>query len=439
MISKIINFLKADIWRFRLQNISGPKNFLIKKLRVVVLAIRAFDEDKCMLRASAMTFYSMLSVVPVVAMAFGVAKGFGFEKLLETQLYKWLPGQEEVVVRVIEFANSMLAKTRGGLIAGIGVVLLFWTVIKLLGNVETSFNDIWQIKSSRSFSRKFSDYLSVMLICPFLLIFSSSAMVFLINRMTFILKNVSCLELLGPAVSSALSISQYLFVWILFAFIYIFMPNTKVNIKSGIIAGIIAGTFFNIIQYAYVKLQVGVAQYNAIYGSFAVLPLFLVWLQTSWLIVLLGAEISFAHQNVATYEYEPDCLRISYTFKRLLTLAIVHRLVKNFSEGEKPWTDTQISCALEIPIRLVHIILDELVEAGVISESSQNRDRSVGYQPARSIEKITIRYVIDALENCGNHDIPVAESKEIGKISECLNNFSNKMNELPDNVVLKDI
>ncbi|MCK5654868.1 MAG: YihY/virulence factor BrkB family protein, partial [Candidatus Aureabacteria bacterium] len=155
MVSKIINFIKKDVWRIRLKEVSRTKSFLVKQLRIVLLAFRGFDEDKCLLRASALTFYSLLSIVPVVAMAFGIAKGFGFEKILETQLLEKFQGQEAVLTNVIDFANKLLQTTKGGLIAGIGIAFLFWTVIKVLGNIEKSFNDIWGIKQARGIGRKF--------------------------------------------------------------------------------------------------------------------------------------------------------------------------------------------------------------------------------------------------------------------------------------------
>lgn len=404
-----------------------------------MLSVRSFDEDKCLLRASALTFYSLLSIVPVVAMAFGIAKGFGFEKLLEKFLIEQLQGQEEAANRIIMFAQSLLENTRGGVIAGIGVAVLFWTVIKLLGNIEKSFNDIWGIKKSRSFGRKFSDYLSAMLICPVLLIMSSSATVALTGQIKVIVSKISLLGLFSPLIFAVLKLMPFGIVWIVFTFLYIFMPNNKISFKSGLLAGIIAGTLYQLLQGTYINFQVGMAKYNAIYGSFAALPLFLLWLQISWLIVLLGAEISFAHQNVDTYEFEPDYLRISYSFKKTLTLMIVHLMVKKFSSRECPLTAPQISHTLEIPIRLVHQILYELVQSGILVEVALSDDENIGYQPAQSIEKFTIKYIIDTLENHGSDNIPIVSSRELDRITECLKDFGDKMEKSSANVTLRDV
>ncbi|HQP12356.1 MAG TPA: YihY/virulence factor BrkB family protein, partial [Candidatus Omnitrophota bacterium] len=329
-IRHLIQFLKVDIWRIRMHKLSRTKSFWLKQLRIMLLAFRGFDEDKCQLRASALTYYSLLSIVPLVAMAFGIAKGFGIEKILEKQLYEKLAGQEEVVERIISFSQTLLETTKGGVIAGVGVAILFWTVIKVLGNIESSFNDIWGIRKSRTWGRKFSDYLSIMLICPLLLIMSSSITVLVTSQVKLVVEKISFLGVLSPAIFMILSLLPYCVIWVLFTYIYIFMPNTSVSFKSGLFGGMIAGTIYQIVQWIYINFQVGVAKYGAVYGSFAALPLFLVWLQMSWIIVLFGAEISFAEQNVETYELEPDCLKASHTYKRLLALRIVQLSVKRF-------------------------------------------------------------------------------------------------------------
>ena len=438
-ISKIINFIQHDIWRMRLRDLSRRKSFLIKQLRIILRALRGFDEDKCQLRASALTFYSLLSVVPVAAMAFGIAKGFGFERLLETQLLGKFPGQQEVILQIIDFAHTLLENTKGGVVAGVGVALLFWTVIKVLGNIERSFNDIWGIKEARKFGRKFSDYLSIMLICPILIIVSSSITVFIATQIRFIMEKISLLGIFSPIISFILKLLPYCMIWVLFTFVYIFMPNTKVNFKSGLLAGIVAGSLYQIIQWVYITFQVGAAKYNAIYGSFAALPLFLVWLQVSWLVLLFGAEISFAHQNVDMYEFEPDSLRANYSFKRLLALEITHLIVKNFSSGGKPFTASGISHRLEIPIRLVRQIIYELTEAGVISEVKTQEYKEMAYQPARDTQSLSIKSTIEALEHRGVDNIPVAQTAELRVLSDSLQNFSSIVEKSPANKLLKDI
>jgi membrane protein len=411
LISKFFAFIRIDIWRIRLDDLPFGKSFLIKQLRIIILAFRGYNEDRCLLRASSLTFYTLLSIVPVAAMFFGVAKGFGFERRLEDQLFERFPGQEEVLSQVIHFSNSLLEQTRGGLIAGIGLLVLFWSVLKVLGHIEMAFNDIWEIKKQRSWGRKFSDYLSIMLIS-----------LFITTQVAQITQKVELLGVVSPLISFFLKFTPYVLIWALFTILYIIMPNTKVHFKAGLLGGVVAGTLYQIAQGAYISFQIGAAKYNAIYGSFAALPLFLMWVQISWWIVLFGAELSFASQSVHTYEYEPDCLKVSPGYKRLLTLQIAHLLIQNFANGEKPVTDSQISTRLEMPIRLVHNILYDLVESGLVSETIT-----------------TIQSVLEALEQSGTDTLPVAQTEGHQALSEALKNLNAAMESSPANKLLKDI
>ena len=372
-------------------------------------------------------------------MAFGIAKGFGFEKVLEKQLLSKVSGQEQVLTQIFDFAKTLLENTKGGLVAGIGVVVLFWTVIKVLTNIERSFNDIWGIKKTRPLGRKFSDYLSVMVICPILLIVSSSITVFITTQTTMIIDKFVVLGVVAPFIFFVLKILPYGMIAILFTFIYIFMPNTKVNFKSALIGGVIGGVLYVLSQWAYITFQVGAGKFNAIYGSFAALPLFLIWLQLSWLIVLFGAEISFAHQNVDMFEFEPDCLNASNNFKKLLSLRITQLIVKNFTLGLKPFEVKQISQTLEIPTRLLRQILFELVESRILNETKTEDYKEVGYQPAIDIDLMSIQYVMNALENRGTKDIPVVQTKELDILSQSLNSFFDLSNSSEANKLLKDM
>jgi len=439
MLSKIIRFLTTDIWRIKLVNFSRRKSVLIRQLRIIILTLRGFGEDKCFLRASSLTFYFLFAIVPVFAMIFGIAKGFGIEKILEAQIMEKFEGQQEIIEKVIQFSNTLLQQTKGGIITGIGLVLLVWTVIRVLSNIENSFNDIWGIKKPRSHGRKFSDYLAIIFICPILLVIPGSLTVAITGNFDVITRKMAILSTFGPLLLIFVKLLPYMVIWLLFTFIYSFMPNTRVNLKSAVVGGVVAGTIYQVIQWIYITFQIGAAKYGVIYGSFAAIPLFLMWIQISWLIVLFGTEISFAHQNVETYEFEHDCLQASYSLKKIIALRIVHMLVKNFSTGKEALTASGISQKLEIPIRLVNAILYELVESGILSEIKQEDEKNVFYQPARDPEMLTIKYVIDALEQRGSHNIPVVESVELDKIRECLKTFSDITEKSQANVPLKNI
>ncbi|MDY6800263.1 MAG: YihY/virulence factor BrkB family protein [Bacteroidota bacterium] len=415
------------------------KLLLIKQLRVLLLAFRGYKEDKLGLRASALTYFSMMSVVPVVAMGFGIAKGFGFDKYLENQLTQNFSGQQEVLDWIIRFAHSFLENTKGGIIAGIGIAILIWTVMKVLGNIESSFNAIWQIRTPRVWFRKFSDYLSMMLIAPILLILSTSANVFISTQLVRITAEVDILGYISPIIFFLIKLIPYVLFWLMLTIIYMVMPNTKVNFKSAFIAGIIAGTIFVFVQWAYIHFQVGVSKYNAIYGSFAALPLFLMWLQISWLIILFGAEISFSVQNVEQYEFDPDIQNLSLFSQRVLTLMVARLIVKRFEHGDKPLTDKEISQTLEIPIRLVRNILFVLRESKILTELATQQYKEKAYQPAQDINKITVSYILNAIDHNGVDKILAADSKEKDQIKKLLNDFDLAIQNTKGTMLLKDI
>jgi membrane protein len=436
---KIMSFLRHDVWRVRRTSLPPGKSFFLNLLRVFILSVRGFDEDKCRLRASALTFYSLISIVPVMAMAFGIAKGFGFEKLMEQQLRDKLAGHEDILQKVLEFSNALLANTQGGLIAGAGLIVLIWAILKVLGQIEDSFNDIWGVKEKRSLGRMFGDYLSLMLVCPVLLILSSGLTIFFTTQITTIVEKFTFLGVIGPAVFTFLKFLPYALLWGVFAFIYIFMPNTKVRFSSGLYAGIVAGTIFQLVQWAYITFQIGVAKYNAIYGSFAALPLFLIWLQLSWFIVLYGAEFSFALQNVDTYEFEPDALEASHRVKTLLALQIAHHLVQNFARAEPPSTAREISARLEIPIRFTNEILFGLKKSNILTTAEAEGNGEQAYQPARDISRLAIQDVIVALEQRGLNEMPFAHTPEFAILSSSLEAFGKAVEKLPENKLLTQI
>ncbi|OGP91972.1 MAG: hypothetical protein A2Z19_04045 [Deltaproteobacteria bacterium RBG_16_54_18] len=438
-ISRVINFFAVDIWKIQQRDLSRAAWLLIMQARILVVVLRGFYEDKIQLRASSLTYNTLLSIVPLVAVLFGIAKGFSFDKALEQYIVVNLQMHDAIVTRVITFSRTLLETTKGGVIAGIGVIMLFWTIIRVLANIERSFNDIWGIRKARTLVRKISDYLSFMLICPFLLVMSSTVTVVLASQYKLAVQKIGLLGALDPAVFFLLRFVPLGILWVMFAFIYIFMPNIKVSLKSGALAGLITALIFQFFQVLYINAQIWIAQYNAIYGSFAALPLFLIWLQMSWLIVLLGAEYSFAQQNIEMYEFEHAYHEVSYSFKKLLSLRIVHALVRNFAQAGAPWTELKISQKLGIPVRLVRDLLRELREAKVISQVVLEDDQTVAYQPARSLDRITVQFVIDALEQRGSDDIQVAKTRELKKLSSLLAGFHHLIARSPANRRLQDL
>ena len=436
---KVIHFFTKKVWELNREELSKPKGLLLKPLRVVLFTIRGYVHDNCALQASALTFYSLLSIVPVVAMAFGIAKGFGLEQRLESQLYLRFAGQEEVLAKVIDFSRSLLENTKGGLIAGIGVVLLFWSAIKVLSHIEYTLNHIWKV-SSRSFVRKFTDYMSIMIISPLLVIVSSSVNVFITTQVTAITGKLSLLQAASPVIFMLLKLLPFGLIWLLFIMIYLIMPNTQVRFSSAIIAGIIAGTIYQLTQGVYISAQVLVSKYNAIYGSFAALPLFLIWLQLSWMIVLLGAEIAYAHEHVGHYSMVTDYKRTSPDFRRRYALHILRLIIQRFRNGDHPLTAAQISKHLKAPLLLVEQLIEQLCQSGLIStvESKKNNGPCV-YQPARDIHTITIASVLEALDKRGDKDLPAENDSEFATISQAVEDVRKEMDKSTANRLIIDL
>jgi len=434
---KILQFLLRDLWSVRLEEYPPKTKFLFKYLRIVVLSLRGSIENKVTIRASALTYYTLMSVVPILAVGFGIAKGFGADKYLEQQLTESLKGQEEIASKLISFSNSLLEKTGGGLIAGIGIVFLFYSVAKVLSSIETSFNDIWKIDKARTLSRKFSDYLSMMLIAPILLIAAGSINVYLATSLNTIAKQIEIIGFISPYLMFVLKFIPYLLIWILFSVMYIVMPNTKVSYQSGIISGIIAGSAFAVTQWFYIDCQVGVSKYNAIYGSFAALPLLLIWIQVSWMIVLFGAEVSFANQNVDMYEFESETEHISPHSKRNLSLLILNFIVKRFVNGEKALTALELSQSLKIPGRLLKSLLHNLIQCKIIVETIDNDSKNIAYQPAQHIDNLSVASVIKALDNLGDTFEP--DLPEMKTILDISNSITSKTEAIKENVLIRDI
>jgi membrane protein len=432
MFKNFLQFFTRDIWSSRFTEISNMKLTTLRQIKIVIIAFRGFHKTRCYLRASALTYYTVLSIVPILALAFGISKGFGLENKLQNQIQERFQGHEAVVEKLITFSNNMLDKTNGGLIAGIGVAILLWSVIKLLSNVEHSFNTIWGVKKQRTIFRQFTDYLSITLICPILLIVSGSFTAKVASGMS----GFNLPSYVDVAISTFL---PYIMIWLVFAFIYMFIPNCKVKPQAALLPGIIAGTIFCVIQWGYVNFQVGVTRYNAIYGSFAALPLFLVWVQISWVVVLFGAEISFAYQNIKDFEYEENILNISNNLKLLLSIRIIHLIVKGFCNDETPYTSTALSHKIQIPIRLTRELLFELVQSNLLTEIKTDNDKTDAYQPAHTPEKISLFYVIETLNFNKDRDIHFDKSKELKVLEKCLDDFNRTLKNSPSNILLKNI
>lgn len=440
-LTGILKYFRSRIWDVRLEDRSKWSAFLFKQLRIVLIVSKNFIGNKLQVQSAGLTFYTMLSVVPLVALVFAIAKGFGIQTNLEEQLRGSLTGHEEVADQIMTFANRMLDNTQSGLLAVIGIAILLWTVMSLLSNIETAFNDIWQVPQGRSWVRKFTEYFSIMLIAPILILVSGSMQVVLTSGFENLAGVVEFLNLIGPVVFFFIKMVPYILIWLVFTFVYIVMPNTKVNFSSALIAGVIAGTSFILVQWVYINFQVGVSRYNAIYGSFAALPLFMVWANMSWLITLIGAEVAYANQNVTQIENEIDGNRLSIAQIHVLAMIICKKVASNFQLGEKPMSAKTMSVTLRIPFGVTNRVLELLVDAEILTEVQTPDNQPNTFLPIRSFENITISDLMKALDSNQHTKIPSMSSQELNeylsiynKTRDAMGNDSSnlKIRELPD-------
>jgi membrane protein len=436
---RIVHFFTVDMWRLNKEALSRPRALWLTALRITAITVKGYIRDNCALRASALTFYSLLSIVPVVALAFGISKGFGLEQRLESQLHQRFAGQQEVISKVIDFARSLLENTKGGLIAGIGVLLLIWSAVKVLNHIEATLNHIWKVQA-RSTIRKFTDFLSIMIISPLLVVVSSSVNVYIAAEITALTGKMALLQAASPLIFFLLKLLPFGLIWVLFILIYLVMPNTQVRFPSAFLAGIIAGSVYQILQGVYINAQVLVSKTNAIYGSFAALPFFLMWLQLSWMIVLLGAEIAYSHQHVGHFGMAADYRRISMDIRRRYALHILRLVIGRFQKGLRPFTVDQIAKTLKLPYLLVFQLIGDLQASNLVSAvRSERNNGQPAYQPARDINGITIGSVLEALDKAGATHWPESDDPELHRVSQALDEVQAALRNSPADRLVKDL
>ncbi|WP_165157524.1 YihY/virulence factor BrkB family protein [Parabacteroides sp. ZJ-118] len=437
LLARTIRFVTYDIWRITENEVSGLRKIYIHIIKTITLAVRGFKSENLQTKASALTYSTLLSIVPLLAVLLGIAKGFGFQGTVRQELFDYFPGHEIELNKAFEFVESYLAQAQGGVIIGVGLILLFYTVINLISSVEDTFNDIWQIQKSRPWYRKISDYLALFLVLPVLMTASSGLSIFMSTLQNSFLGQYLFFT---PLMELLLHIAPYIITTLAFTGLYVSLPNTKVRFVNGLVAGFIAGCAFQLFQFIYISGQIWVSKYNAIYGSFAVLPLLMLWLQLSWLICLFGAELSYASQNVKTFSFDGDSRNISRRYKDFLTLLIASLVIKRFVKGGKPYTADELSDAYRIPIRITTQILYLLTKLEILIEVNfGDDDRVAYYQPAIDVNKITVSYLLTRMDVSGSEDFKIDTSQLFSKEWKALLKTREDMTKANDNILLKDL
>lgn len=434
MFNKIEQFLRTDIWKLNLPDLSKFKRMLIYVLRVIILALRGLRDHEISLRAAKLTFYSFLSTIALIGLIFGISKGFKLEKAIEQSLTSNFQGHPEVLDWLITFINSFLKNTSEKIIIIVSAIVLLVSVVKILSKIENASNLVWGVNKSRNWFRKFSDYLSITLISA-VLIFLSTA---LLSYTASYMNDFSGSSHLNSFFIFLLKASPYVIIWFLLSLIYILIPNRKVSFTQAFLASIISGTVFAFAQWLFISLMIVISEYNPIYGILVSFPLFVIWLQISWVLILLGVEISFAAANSELFEFEYDIEHLNTISKKKTILLIVHYIVSNFEKNSKPTSEKEIKDDLEIPLLLIEEIISLLIDAKLLVKVKKNDNEEDYYQPAVDIKKITVCYVLDELDKMGVDKLLVKKSKESEQVEKVMAEIL-KTQKTQGNILLKDI
>lgn len=380
----------------------------VKTLKIINLSIRSFLDRDLQVRACALTYSTVLAVVPALAMLFAIARGFGFQNLLQSELFRYFPAQHQALETALTYVDNYLAQASQGIFIGIGLIFLLWTLLSLMSNVEDTFNHVWGTTTKRSLQRKFTDYTALFLLLPVLMVCSAGISIFMSDAV----QHVFAGNPLSPVVHRLLAFTPTVISWLIFTAAYYLIPNTKVHFKGALFAGILCGTVFQMVQWLFVTGQVYVSKYNAIYGSFAFLPLLLVWLQLSWLITLSGVVLTYAWQNFDSFAYRDKTKDMSQIAVNDLSISALSMAVKRFKNHQGPLKRSDLIKEYELPAPLADQLLTRLLNAGLlikVAASGQEEDQDPAYQPTADPDDFTLNSALTTLLSVGN-------SKYIGHI-----------------------
>ena len=419
-LSEFLTYFTDTIFRRDVNEWRNPVvRWLVQQYRLLFYTARGLLEHGTIVRSAALTFYTLMSLVPIVAVVFAIVKGFGLAEGLTENLYALFPQNPEIIDYLVGFAENALARTQGGVVAAVALVTLFWAVIRVFGSIESAFNNIWEVKVERSITRQWTDYIAVVMIVPILWIVANAV---------------------GKYAQDLVGFDDSWYFNLLSHLASMIIPNAKVRFGSALMAGIVAGTIFLLFQWGYVYVQRWMTSYNAIYGSFAALPLFLIWMQTSWEILLFGGELSFAYQNIARFGEERESLLISYDQRRKVLLAVMLTVVRNFRDKGGAMPADEIRARLGLPTRIVNDVLFQLVQAGqLIAVRSGDGERETAFTPAHDIASMTVYGVLEAVERSGQTSFDLGQTPELARVDRELEMLKDSARQSQENVRLTEL
>jgi len=404
-IKNFITFVTKTMWRVRDTEVSSGQYRRNYFLKVAYLSIQRYVANRVQVRAKALTYSTVFSLVPIMALLFAMAKGFGFANLMESLIRKGIPIGGETMDTIMSFIDSYLEHTHSGAFIGIGLIILLWAIISLTGNIEQSFNQIWGVRKQRSYFRKVTDYFSMFLLLPVLLICLGGWSIF----MSTVYENLRDLLFLSTFVNFVIKLTPYVLSGLVFTGMFMFFPNTKVKFRHAIIPGLFTGFIFQAFFYFYINVQVNVSAYNAIYGSFAAIPLLLFFINIAWCIVLFGVELTYVSQNIRQYNFNEDVDNVSHRFRDFSCVLLLSIICKRFREGLTPYTVSELSEVSDIPYRLAEQTITELENDGLvytIGEPDAKAD-AIRYVPSIDISQLTVGHVLEVIDSHGSEDFKI--------------------------------
>lgn len=431
-VDQVIYFLEKDIWEV------SKANFYQRVIMTVYLSVKRYNGDKLFIKSAALTFSTLLSIIPVLALLFAIVKGFGFSNLLDTDLFKSSPLDQQTLTQTFEFIDNYLSQSKDGVFIGIGVVFLLVTVWGLISTIEDVFNDIWEVKTLRSYTRRFTDYFSFLFIVPFLFIVSSGISIF----MSTIFDRLSDLLFLSPLISFVMKGIPFLLPWAVFTTIYVLIPNTKVRATNAIISGFIATVAFNLFQMLYINGQIWVTRYSAIYGSFAALPLLMLWIQVSWLICLMGAEITFAGQNIENLKEEKRFLnqKVSRIDQDFLVIIMTSLIVKRLIVRKEPYTASELAIKCKVPLRLTRKLLNRLVASKILKACpTEDNSKEMAFIPYVDVNVLSVGYLFERYESTGNEMLFYHTNESFIRERDLYQELKSEDRKHSSKVLLKDL
>lgn len=394
---KISDFFGKDLWQINTDELPWWKRALVNAAKVIILTTKAFIAKKHIRTAAALTYSTLLAIVPIAAVIFAVARGFDYSKYIEEWFKDALASQPQVADAIIGFVNSYLVHARSGIILGVGLIFMLWTVIMLTSNIEEAFNDIWLVKKTRPWSRTIIDYTAVFFLLPVVILVTSGVSI-VFATISDRLKEVL---LVAPIMKFLVALVPYVIWSLVFMGLYVYMPNTKVKWTKAVIPGIIAGVAMQLLQLFYIHSQIWVSSYNAIYGSFAALPLFMLWLQISWTICLFGAEMCYVSQNLKDNIFDHDTSQISHQNQTLMAAMLLSVICKRHYKGQSAFTARQLQQTSGLPLQVTLELLERMKKAGIINCRGGAKGENAIYQPSMGTNNISLGLLVDKLERQG--------------------------------------